>query len=79
MLLQERTVAESPQHTDAGHATGSGGGDVNLAVAHIDGMLAANAQQALTFSVLRFFIVCSFPVCCFGMEVPAPAGASEIE
>jgi hypothetical protein len=42
MLRKEPPVAESPEHADAGKLGIAGRGNVNVAVAYIDSILASN-------------------------------------
>ena len=49
MCYQKLTIAEAPQHADARHAAGCCCGYVDIAVAHIDGMLTTNAQLSQGF------------------------------
>ena len=46
MGQEEVAIAEAPEHADAGQAGIGGCLDVDVAVAHIDGILALGSQQA---------------------------------
>ena len=46
MLYEEVAVAESPQYTDTRQSGIGGGLDIDIAIAHIDGVLLIYAQFA---------------------------------